>query len=470
MLNVQPFRSVLKPGDAQRIQDGAIRLLCEHGIACSHKKGAELLVEKGGITYKNERLLFDRERTEAFLEQLKREQSLLQDSTEQAIHFSMGGNWNSLELCDPATNRPRPANTGEAIWCARLSSLLGGEKCPIPVVPSDVPIRLRTVACERIAVTHTPCLGGWLTATDPEEIRVIAAMHQAAGRKYVLGLEGLITPLRVNPVVFDTYFEWCDSPDLDIYIMGGIPVAGTTAPMPFPANLMVSLAETIALDYIFNALSDGKHRCFNLRMELADMKNANLSFGTPEQCLCFQAVYEMAYELFGIKPAGGAFRTNGKVVDAQTLTERMGSFLFQAAFGARRFGGVGQICLDEVFSPVQAMLDKEILRYGERLFGGMPEECFDRELDIIELLEEGESLNGFLAHETTGSRFRSIFDLGRLSSASFLSEWKQGGMKTLEILVWEEGKKMLTDYDFELPAENRREVDRLYAAAQRLLL
>lgn len=43
-------------------------------------------------------------------------------------------------------------------------------------------------------------------------------------------------------------------------------------------------------------------------------------------------------------------------------------------------------------------------------------------------------------------------------------------MKTLEILVWEEGKKMLTDYDFELPAENRREVDRLYAAAQRLLL
>ncbi|MST93157.1 hypothetical protein FYJ76_14670 [Ruthenibacterium lactatiformans] len=46
MLNVQPFRPVLKPGDAQRIQDGAIRLLCEHGIACSHKKGAELLVEK----------------------------------------------------------------------------------------------------------------------------------------------------------------------------------------------------------------------------------------------------------------------------------------------------------------------------------------------------------------------------------------------------------------------------------------
>ena len=45
MLNVQPFRPVLKPGDAQRIQDGAIRLLCEHGIACSHKKGAELLVE-----------------------------------------------------------------------------------------------------------------------------------------------------------------------------------------------------------------------------------------------------------------------------------------------------------------------------------------------------------------------------------------------------------------------------------------
>ncbi len=102
--------------------------------------------------------------------------------------------------------------------------------------------------------------------------------------------------------------------------MGGIPVAGTTAPMRFRRTSWLSLAETIALDYIFNALSDGKHRCFNLRMELAEHeKTLTCHSCTPEQCLCFQAVYEMAYVLFGIKPAGGAFRTNGKVVDAADI-------------------------------------------------------------------------------------------------------------------------------------------------------
>jgi hypothetical protein len=52
--------------------------------------------------------------------------------------------------------------------------------------------------------------------------------------------------------------------------------------------------------------------------------------------------------LFGTAGRGGAFRTNGKRVDAQTVMERTASFLRQALLGSRAFGAVGQPCIDAV--------------------------------------------------------------------------------------------------------------------------
>ncbi len=304
-----------------------------------------------------------------------------------------------------------------------------------------------------------------MTATDKEEVKIISDMHKAAGRKYTLGIEGLISPLRFNPVIFDTYFDWCDDKEIEMGVMGGIPMAGTTAPLPYPANLILALAEAIALDYIMQALSDGKIQFFGLRLELADMRTANLSYGSPEHCLLIQTVQELQEGLLGFAGSGGCFRTNGKIVEAQSILEHSLSFIWQAALGKRKFSSVGQMSVDEVYSPVMAVIDGEILRYGQRLLQSM--EAGRHDFDPVELIREGIEEGNFLTHETTVSTFRSLFDLESMREASFLSAWRDGGSKTLEQKAWEKAEGIIKSYTFTPSPEAKRDLDALYAYAQK---
>ncbi len=429
---------LVKPQEFERARDGALRLLAEYGVACPHALAAECLQAKSGIRLVDGRLRFPRDEVEAHLER-KRQAIQAAHRAAQAAPgagaFTMGGHWNCLTYLDPETGTQRGATYDEAVRLAKFSESLGARVVPVPLAPGDVDPAFKTIACERIALLHTRGLGGWLTATDPAQIRLLIGMYRAAGRRYKLGLEGLITPLRFNPAVFDLYFAWCDDPDVEIGIMGGIPMAGATAPLVFPANLALSLAEALALDYVMYVLSDGRSSHFDFREFL-----------------------------FGVRSTHGSFRTNAKTVDAQALLERTACFMFQASLGCRSFGAVGQMSMDEVYSPVQAVLDREILKHGERVYRGFPDHCFDDGYDIVQLVKEGSEEGTFMVHETTVSTFRSFYDMDRLATTLNLSAWQAAGARTMQAAAWDEARRIMGEHDYELPDDRRREVDRLYDA------
>jgi trimethylamine:corrinoid methyltransferase-like protein len=448
-----------------RIYADALRVLSEVGIQCDHRRTLDLLSQKSRISVRSGRVLIPAEEVDTHFQERKAE--IIRDMREaekdtDPREFRLGGSWNCIEYCDPVTNLPRPATLEESVRMAKLAEALGAKGGTIPVSPGATDPRLRTLQSEKIALLHTRTMGGWLTATDREEISVIAAMHAAAGRRYTLGLEGLISPLKLNSEVMDTWFDWRDSSELDIGIMGGIPVAGTTAPMVFPANFVLSVAEALALDWIMDTLSDGRHTVFNIRLDPFDMRSANLLFGSAEWCIVSKAVRDLIRGLFGMAGRGGAFRTNGKRVDAQTVMERTASFLWQALLGSRVFGAVGQLCIDEVYSPVQAVLDRELVRYGARLLKGIPDSCWQPEIDAVALIREGVAENGFMAVDSTNSLYRDFYDLTRLASAENLNTWRRGGSKSMEAAAWDEAQELIRGHDFELEGPARREVERLY--------
>jgi trimethylamine:corrinoid methyltransferase-like protein len=455
---------ILTDKDVTMATEGALRVLAELGVACTHAAAAERLQEKSPVRLGHGRLRFPRETMEVHFEKKKRDlrTSYGEAAAREDGRFRMGGQWNCLNYLDPETGRHRGATYGEAVRLARLSEALGASGGPIPLAPGDVEPRLKTLVCEKIALLHTQGMGGWLTATDPEEIRLLADMYKAAGRRYALGLEGLITPLSFNPAVFDVYFQWCDDPCVDIGIMGSIPMAGATAPLVFPACLAIPLAEALALDYVFHVLSDGKLSCFDLRLEPFDMKAGSLAFGTPEQCLFIEAMCDFREKLFGIRPLRGTFRTNGKVLDAQTQIERTASFLWQASLGARTFGSVGQMSMDEVYSPAQAILDRETLRYGERLYRGLGDAAFRYDLDIVDIVRQGVEEGGFMVHETTVALFRDFYDMDRLSSASNLATWMAHGSRRLEEIAWDEAQRVADAHTYDLDDVRRRDVETLF--------
>lgn len=450
--------------DKQKIDEiyqYALKTLAEIGVGCPSHKAIDILKEKTKITHKNDRIYFNQQELDEYFQ--KRKLNIRSDKDD--MEFEIVSHWSMFEICDPITNMPRAATEKEAIDMARLTEQLGAKNCPIPVSCGDVPPVLRTLEAEKIGLIYTKHHSGRLTATNFSEIRYLIDMNQACGRKYKLALEGLISPLKFNERVFDVYFEFYQQEDVDIEIFTAIPMAGATAPLVFPANLVQVLAEGIALDFVFNILSDGKHNYFGLRLDPFDFKSANIVFGSPQWCLFHKALKELWKGLIGDENIYGSFRTNARNVDGQALIERTGSFLFQAVMGVRKFSAVGQISIDEVFSPVQAMLDLEILKYVKGLCQSYP--FIDS--DILSIIKEGIEQKEFISSKTTVENFRSMFDMSMMSTADNLNTWRAKGSRDLQAVAWEAAQKLINDYSYELDSDKRKDVELIYAKCKKYI-
>lgn len=444
---------------AQLIYQQALEALQQVGIEFEDAALAQRIVQETGCSWKNGRFYFDRAQIDDFF--AMRRPALGAAKASQTI--SIGGGWNSWYLCDPLTNLPRRATRNEAVEMAKLAETLGGGRGPIPVVPGDIEPQFHTLECEAIALCHTRGMGGCLTATKPGEIQLLKQMYAAAGRRYLLALEPLISPMRMNPEVLAVYFQWRDDPDIDITIFTPIPMVGATAPVAFPAALVQVLAEALAQDYIFWHLSGGRQRDgFNLRLDPFDMRQGNIAFGSPEWCLCKQALAELWKELMGGDMVTGMFRTNSRRVDAQCVMERTASFLYQVGMGIRHFSAVGQLAVDEVFSPVQAVLDAELAQYGQRLLKGL-EDVWSQEQDSLDILREGIRNHSFLDADSTVELFRDMYDLERFSDTSNVDAWNQAGRPGFEQRAWNKARQLIAEHTFILEPARADEVMRLLA-------
>lgn len=224
------------------------------------------------------------------------------------------------------------------------------------------------------------------------------------------------------------------------------------------------------MDFIFNSLT--KHRkfdCFTVRLEPFDMKSTNIVFGSPEWCLLNRACVELENELRGAPRRYGVFRSNSRRFDAQSVAERSMSALYQALNGIRRFGAVGQLCVDEVFSPLQAVVDMQILKYVKRIVGGIGG-AWDESEDTETVLREGIGAGMFLGLDSTVMNFRQFYGMDTMFTYEKLTSWREGGMKNLDDSAREELQRILSTNDFRLPGSALGEIDRIAAEGEKYLM
>ena len=459
------MKRILDAEKVQTVYRQALKIADEIGVKCNNRQFLSTLAAKAGIRYANGRMTIPCDEMDEFFQMRKDE--IFAGFKEQK-EIRLGRQWHSWELCDPVTNSPRLASEKEAIDMARLSESIGSRGCPIPVAPGNINPRLHTLECEKLALIYTRSLGGQLTATDDEEIRVLIDMYLAAGRKYCLAVEPLISPLTLNDHILDIYTKWHECNDVDITIIGAIPMVGTTAPIAFPASLSQMLAEALILSFIYYKLSDGRLSSISLRLDPFDMKYSNISFGTPEWCILKQMVIELWEGLFGVKSLSGSFRTNGRNVDAQTLMQRTASFIWQVMLGVRNFSAVGQLCVDEVYSPVQAILDVELVKYANRLVRGI-DGLWDESGDSMAIITDGIDAGNYLVSDSTLENFRSFYDFERLDTSQNLAIWKQAGSREMQELAWNRASKIITEYDFEINEDMKRDLMNVYRKGLKII-
>jgi len=451
----QPFSSE----DLDGIFADALRTLEEVGIECAHEGIARRLTDKTGASFANGRVLFPARRVEEHVEAGRAAIAAAPEVDD--TRFTAGRCWACLNYCDPETQEVRAGTSAEAAQMIRLWDARGLSGV-VPLMPGDVPPALTTLAAERLALIHSRDLGGSLTVMDPEEVRFLIDMNLAAGRRYRLVEQIGISPLRFNVHGLETVLSFQENPDVSVRLGGCIPMAGATCPLDPRCAAVQSLAERLALDLLCTVLDvDGPG--LKIRIEPFDFQHSTIVFGSPEWCLYIVVALSVNEYLRGRPDRGGMFRSVAKQPDEQAACERTASVLFQALQGVRNFGAVGQLSVDEVFSPQQAIIDEEILDYVARVVRGIDLDV--GAIDAVESIREGVAAGGFVGHADTVARFRSFYRFPDLFRHWNVGRWRAEGSRSILSEAWRRARERIDQSTHQCDPAQEAEIERIYTAA-----
>lgn len=375
---------------------------------------------------------------------------------------------NILDMETRAIRRPTVADVADAV---RLLDGLGIDLYWggfTPLIPDDVPKRMAQLAMLKATVENRPVPAGGGVAGSVEEAEFMIEMARVAGRaKPYVGFQFGISPLRINPEaigLFNTLLARGHGQDVGAFACPMINF-GAASPYSVTAALAQGAAEGIGGAMLVELLQ-GSAGWPGLSIWPFDMRHMSIVFGAPETALFRALVDQLQEYLFGWGPSG-EMMSLAKDVDGQAAAERMGCALADALRGARSFASAGMICMDELYSAEQLVIDRDIIRWVERFVCGQG--VCEESTSVVDLIQEGLANNTFLDHALTVERFREGQWMPELFEHSTLGKWLHGGSRSLRDRARDIARAKIAASEFRLDAGLQRELDRIYRHAAGVL-
>jgi len=451
----------LSQNDLREIHSEALKVLWDTGIECKHQKTLDAVGSIAGVKVVGDRIRFTNDIVEQYVEQARRENP----GEPQADEITISGPWNCLNIIDMDTGAIRQSTAADVREMFRLLHV--AKAGPIsPVYPHDIHPKLQLLYMEKCGIELSDSDGSHLEFADPDIMDFCIAMYKAAGRKYHMDVQFPITPLRFDNVALETVWQYKDRDDVWITATAApIPQAGLTAPLLVAAGLVLAVAESLASYMLARMIAGDKvdsHPQF--RLDVADMRYLTTVYSSPDhtlRALLLKDVYEYYY---GRQKPGHFLQSNAKRPDAQAILERTSAMLTLAFAGFRRFCfGAGQLAMDEVFSPGMFVMDQEIARFVTHLIRGVNYESPVGAADMIAEVGPG---GNYIAHETTIEHLRDLFD-SDLFPRNNLGQYRAAGEPDPEKVAVAKAREMIASHDFHLPDSVQREIDGIYAEAEK---
>lgn len=198
-----------------------------------------------------------------------------------------------------------------------------------------------------------------------------------------------------------------------------------------------------------------------------NMRTLEIVFGTPEMILA-DLVSGQLREFCGWKIADcNAFHSMPPLPDQQAAAQRGAYGMAMALAGRRDFRWGGLLSQDMVFSPVQLLLDLEMLRYYRHVVNGFE---YSEAAFCLEAIASAGPSGSFLVHETTLDAFRDVLWRPKLWNLDSLATWRAGAGAGAAERAGGEIEALLKKHDYHLPDETAAELDRLCREAEADLL
>lgn len=476
-----PTYQISLPDDMMRQSIRIVpRLLDEVGFHVGNDRFLKHVEGHPSLRVQRGRVFFDKSLSEEYIERFIVKRKAVFDghtATAEPTAWTVTTAGYSMMIIDTENERLREAtcqDLRDMISLANASGISGNYM----IMPQDVAPLMRTIACFRICYESSDTIMPY-DYQQPEQLPFLYDMHEVMDKKMDITIT-IPSPFCVDAKDLDVFLEyypkWKRNKNIGFSVLD-YPMVGITKPITVPGCATVCFAETLAIHMLFNA--------FDREIELSisalgghptDMRNVCWAFGSPRNHL-FRYLNEMILpNLCGRKPnryicPGVRLETASPAIDEQAAMEKMATGLLAAMQGARSFGYAGVLCVDDVYSATQFIIDLEIVEYIREAI-----EAFNPHPDIINtdgLYEECKQAatgdDTFISSNNTAERFRHILPSSDLMVREKVRSWL-GHRKLLKDRAREIALDRIRNADpFHLPDHKQKELNRIYERAEAAL-
>ncbi|MHC4591687.1 MAG: trimethylamine methyltransferase family protein [Planctomycetota bacterium] len=393
-----------------------------------------------------------------------RDRSGAEPSPSPGTPITIGNSDLNVSYLDPRTDENRPYETATVVQHAKLAFQLTEEGLlagGVTGVPQDVPPRLQFVAGAYLDAVYNPRPSSHTLALDPEQFSFLLEIADLFGLPHVLCTE-MISPLRFAGGSVDIAFEWLDRGHEIMVGVDPMPMLGVTAPADWHMGWAQSVAENLGSYIIFREAGFERVALPSFRLFVPNMRVGTIYFSSPKH-LTALLTRRKVREFFGLATSSAELMlVTAKRADAQAAAEKMAGAMLGKLYGFAHLEGAGGLWLDEIFSPVQLIIDLEIRNYVNSLD---PQLAGSAE-DVLEVMERGLTGGGFLDDPLTLDAFEDYIWRPGLFDLSPRGGWTGPSVHERARDIAE---ARAAQYSYELTDERREELERIMVRARRAL-
>lgn len=247
-----------------------------------------------------------------------------------------------------------------------------------------------------------------------------------------------------------------------------MPCAGTTAPATGAGTLALGLAETLAGLVLGYAIDEKAIISIDFTGGYADMSSMLFSVGGPDRQVLMCAWTQMLTKFYGLTAAVHGGKTNACEPGFQAGMEKMQSTFLPLICGASGIGTIGQVENFMTYSPMQLVLDTELVHAVRRICNGFEVNADTLALDVIKRVGPGGT---FIKDPHTAEHFRKEFWLSNLTECLSWDSYSKNQIRSMEQRAAEKAREIMSKPLEPVLDENQTtEIDRIVANAEKNII
>ena len=450
-------------------------LLDQRGVKMDHPEVLGLLREAGAkVDVDTKMVRFSKSFLEELLRQAPKTILLAGRTDENKIDipcpdgtFCTRTNTGGQSWIDLETGRYRPVTAADVATWAKLADRLDNISFSAFPVPSDVPAATLDVHALSLMLQNTE-KHVWVQPYMQESVEYLIELSKvAASGADALRVDPLVsfitcslTPLEFKAMDLEIILQ-CARCGIPLHACS-LPGAGATAPVTMPGVVLLSSAEILAMVAVAQVIQPGTPIIATPLIFSTDMTNGRSLQSSVESIKGAAMAIQFIKTAFDLPTHTYGIGTDSPILDAQSTCDGALRCMTIALSGADILGAAGQLEVATTISPVQLVIDNEVLGMVKSL---VSKNEFDDESMAWQELMNAEPGSQFLTNQHT---FRHCRD--GLMPVNFTrmtrESWKAKGGRDLTERVTEFCKDLLDKAEpVALPENVVKEMDSIVRRA-----